>query len=739
MSLHIHHLHGCTPTPLAAYLKALGIFRLVSNQADDQARGCWRDEHFVLFTRLDEEELERFFLESYAPTPFVSPWNKGGGFLTHDRFLTVMEQSPLPRLAPFQEGIRAGRALCSELEKADAAVRKIKDEPKPLSKKEKEKYKAQPEYKKRLAAANREFARIKGSFLPMCRLFWRGPHLDWMDAAMILRDDGTPAFPALLGTGGNDGRFDFTKNFMEQFQTLFDVTSPDAPVPEKTASLLRHALFGTPELGTGNFNIGQYHPGAAGGANSSNGLDGRGNVNPWDFLLTFEGSMLFSAAASKRLGTTSLSAVSAPFAVHSASGGHVSSSVAEDSAKGEQWMPLWDRPVSLAELSGLLGEGRAQVDRTPTRQPVDLARAIARLGVSRGITAFERYAYLERNGQANFAVPLGRWQVVTQPNQELLADIDTWMGRFQRASRAKGAPARLGMLARRLTDAVFAVTAHGSEPSRWQELLLVLADIDASIAVGTGISAGVLSGLRPGWLAAADDGSPEIRLALSLAAQYGIRHHWLPLDRFGRLATVDEGKRLASDPRVVCFGRDLVSDAVAVVKRRIIETTMNHDGLFDMTPIRPDLTVDLRDLSSFLLGGLDHDRILRLSRALMMLDPVALRDTPNPLQRPVGHRIPVDDAYVMTRFCMLPCHLSREKEWQIPVCEAVFLRLAAGDLTGAIRRARQHLKAHGLNPPIQVAIGPSHLLAASMAFPISRTSRNEMHRSFISSTIEKGA
>ncbi len=105
--------------------------------------------------------------------------------------------------------------------------------------------------------------------------------------------------------------------------------------------------------------------------------------------------------------------------------GHLSASANEELKRGEQWMPLWERPSQLVELQKLLGEGRAQIERMPSREPVDLARAIARLGVSRGITSFERYAFLERNGQANFAVPLGRWKVISQPNQELLSESQT--------------------------------------------------------------------------------------------------------------------------------------------------------------------------------------------------------------------------------------------------------------------------------------------------------------------------
>ncbi len=37
----VHRLGGCAPTPLANYLKALGILRVVAEQADAEARGWW--------------------------------------------------------------------------------------------------------------------------------------------------------------------------------------------------------------------------------------------------------------------------------------------------------------------------------------------------------------------------------------------------------------------------------------------------------------------------------------------------------------------------------------------------------------------------------------------------------------------------------------------------------------------------------------------------------------------------
>jgi len=80
MIMHQHLLTGCTPVPLAHYLKALGILRLVAEQKDPDACGRWRGEYFELRTSLSRDELQRFFLEEYQPTPVLAPWNGGSGF-----------------------------------------------------------------------------------------------------------------------------------------------------------------------------------------------------------------------------------------------------------------------------------------------------------------------------------------------------------------------------------------------------------------------------------------------------------------------------------------------------------------------------------------------------------------------------------------------------------------------------------------------------------------------------------
>ena len=78
-----HNLSGCRPIPLASYLKAMGLIRILWDQKDPTVQGWWEDETFVINTDLDQTALVNFFCEEYAPTPIVSPWNGGSGFYSH--------------------------------------------------------------------------------------------------------------------------------------------------------------------------------------------------------------------------------------------------------------------------------------------------------------------------------------------------------------------------------------------------------------------------------------------------------------------------------------------------------------------------------------------------------------------------------------------------------------------------------------------------------------------------------
>ena len=114
-------LRGCTPEPLMAYLKALGVFRLVAEQKDKEARAWWHNDTFMLRSTLDRDGLVEFFLEQYRPTPIVSPWNGGSGFYPKDnsKAMDVILELESPRFQLWNEVVSIGKGIVSRGEGTD--------------------------------------------------------------------------------------------------------------------------------------------------------------------------------------------------------------------------------------------------------------------------------------------------------------------------------------------------------------------------------------------------------------------------------------------------------------------------------------------------------------------------------------------------------------------------------------------------------------------------------------------
>ena len=93
-----------------------------------------------------------------------------------------------------------------------------------------------------------------------------------------------------------------------------------------------------------------------------------------------EGTLLFSAAAVRKLESAEPGQLVYPFCVRQAGVGYASASLAdENDARAEMWMPLWSNPATLAELTAIFSEGRAQVAGRPARNGVDFTRAVVTL------------------------------------------------------------------------------------------------------------------------------------------------------------------------------------------------------------------------------------------------------------------------------------------------------------------------------------------------------------------------
>jgi CRISPR-associated protein Csx17 len=581
-------------------------------------------------------------------------------------------------------------------------------------------------YKRLLGTADRNYKQLKQSLLPNCRKRWRGELEKWMAAAVILEEGGGVVWPSLLGTGGNDGNLDFTNNFMQRIGDLLEVETEAGGPRECARGLLAEALWGEPAIGLKDAAAGQYQPGAAGGANSSTGAQGESLVNPWDFVLMMEGLVLFRGRGTRRLDPAAMAKAAAPFAVRSHAVGYGTAGD-EAAERGEQWMPVWGRPAKFREVEGLMGEGRVQLGRQVAHRPVDVARAISRLGVARGVVSFCRYGYLERNGQSNLAVPLGRMGVREAARGRLVDDLAPWMDKLQRVARGKNAPARLVQAERRLGDAVLAALMHDGESERWRAVLLAAVEVERVQAGGSGFEAGPIPELSPEWIEAAGEGV-EVRLAAALGSAAAgfrreggivdpVRHHWLPLERGARRFKIQD-KRLAKDPRVVMGGRDAVGDCAAVVERRLMESSQGGKRSLPLVAAA-GYEASLGDLALLLGGGVNLERVLDLARALMAVNWT--RWANGKRVRRGGDGMP-PEGWLAVRLACLPWALPPDR--LIPAEAGMVRRLASGDGPGAMALAIGRLRAAGIRPPLRAGgldRSAARLWAASLVFPIDRS------------------
>ncbi len=701
MTTHEHKLAGCRAVPLAHYLKALGVLRLVNEQVDAKARGFWRNDTFVLLTKLDRDELQRFFLADYEPTPIIAPWNGGSGFFPKDnrQAFESIQASTVKRLQRYKEVLSIAERVLAEL-----GVEEKASGPK------------------------------KAVLLDALRGRVPDDALVWLDAAFVLSNKG-PKYPPLLGTGGNDGRLDFTNNFM---QRLVDVLDPGGESGRAEALvLLRASLFDEPADALSNTAVGQFLPSSAGGANAGTGFDGPAVVNAWDFVLMLEGAVMFAAAAVRRLETETSGALSYPFAVRQAGIGYGSAAFDDEkSARAEMWVPLWGRPTTARELRSLLSEGRARIGRRTARNGVDFARAVASLGVDRGIEAFQRYGFQVRNGLAYLAVPLQRITVRREPKAMLLQEIDEWIDSFRRRASGDTAPASVRRALRQLEATIFALCTRG-DPLRVQEVLIALGACEHAMAQSFRWTTEKsytrpVPALSPAWLPDADDGSVELRLAASLASirgslgkeQFWLRQHLepiaLPIRKKGSKA-LDPRWADTPDRNVVWAPGHAVDLLNAILARRLVRATQSGVTAYSDR----GLWAYLGDVADFIEGRVDEARFIDLVWGCALLDWPRVDPKSHALGQRREPRTPLPGAfYSLLKLCFAGAKIPRRKRTDgvdVPLEPRIHRLAAAGKGDAAAEHAIRRLRGCDLVPAfraLDVRGDAARRAAAALLFPV---------------------
>jgi CRISPR-associated protein Csx17 len=692
-------LRGCAPEPLLSYLKALGVLRLVSEQADSEARGYWRNDSFVLTSRFGTGALEHFFEHNYQPTPIVVPWSGQHFFGVNDESNAETFKNTPTKQAVIRALLNTTSDRLRNYRDLITVVLDLMEE---------------------TGFRQNSGGTAKARFLAALRSKVSEKMLPWLDAAALIRSDG-PTFNGLLGVGGgNEGNFHLSDNFM---QSLWDCL-PDFDVQRsghRDVGYLKNALYDTPVEALTERTPSLFDSGAVGGPNASSGFEGGSLVNPWNFILGLEGTLLFAGAVTKKLDAAASSAF--PFTVSLSAAGYGTAARKEEGQR-EIWLPLWIRPASFAELRAMFAEGRAQVGSRSSRTGSDFGRALASYGVDRGISSFTRYAFVKgRVGGDNYntAVPLGRFDAGGRESTDLLLNVDGWIEQFRRAANDKDAPPRFGDAARRIDAAILDFCRWGGA-SRMAAVLRALGRAERAVAGDPKRRVPPVGPLSVDWIAACNDGSPEYRLAASLASICGD-----PKAKVGDLRTdiepVERGKsawRWTSGD-LLWNAAPLARNLAAVIDRRTRATLRGgqpHPALWARLPARQE------DVATFLWGSTDDRMIEELLWGLALVD----REQPWPaLPAADGEDLPLPRLFALLKLVFLPGTLRLRKlseEVSIAPEPEILGRLRAHDRAGAARLAIRRLQASGLAPcaaldesAFDPAIGAERF-AAALLFPV---------------------
>lgn len=732
-------LRGCQPEPIQSYLKALGVFRLLSEQVSPRIRGSWSPDGFVLSGPIDPDGLVDYFLTRYRPTPLVAPWNGGSGFYDGDATdgIDAIANSSDSRFALYRQVIRTIRAMpelaavpptaievIAAMErqrdslapgKARADIERLLDDVataraavegtgrtgiETLSRasvdNESSDKGAGRELKSwtkavdKLVTAYKRLQRGGGKtdLMVACRDRLPDEVLSWLDAAFLLtssvQGDLEPDYAAILGSGGNEGRLDYTNNFMRHVAALVGGS-------EAASDHLRSALFGELASGLSNGASGQFDPGRAGGCNQGAGFEAAcAPFNRWDYVLGLEGTLMLAGAVARRFGAAA-GAKSSPFSVFISASGFDSCADEDGRGRAETWLPLWDRPATLAEVRHLFAEARATVGNRPTRNGLDFARAVSTLGVDRGISAFVRYGFLKRRGDSYVAYPMARIPVRFNPQALLLADLDPLLQDIHRLLGSfQNAPASLVAARNLLDDALFRMTTRG-DASDCQDVIVALGRFQRFLAVKPVTSRPLPARLGAGWLEAIDDGSLDVRIAASLASVLPDPKGIGPI--VANLLPVDPGRPWTWATGVgqqAWEGRTFADRVASVLHRRMLDA--ERIGTPNV-PCAGRIGLACSDVAAFISEANDDDRTENLLWGLTLVQWSQVH-SPAAWSTPV-RPLPIPRVFAAMKLLFL----STEVRGVRPAPEPRLVPLLIGGrVAEAVRAARGRLVTSSLGP-----------------------------------------
>lgn len=606
-------------------------------------------------------------------------------------------------------------------------------------------------------------------------------------------------FNPLMGLGGSVGRRDFTKGWSEardeirlaKEHTKLERARKDEKSKTSKIDKLQGELDNAREAvrkdlesffrgdacsRLSSWNAASWFSEANKVANCGQNWFGGGQVTPWAMLLACEGIPFFAGSPSRRLGSRARSSGAFPFVTRPAAPAWENEAGRD---RAEAWLPLWNRPMTAAEVRILFLRGRAEVGGAGAATPAAFAAAVVRRGVDAGIDGFQRFvlgrtttdqvfesrleSFIPLPGPASGEAELARAQA-----------IESTLGLCDRLprDRKKGKRWQFRGLRGPVEASLVAYAAAPADPERAIALLdSVVASLDKVDRNRNHRKADVSWRPLPiRWLPELLGDllpSVEARLAMGLASIRCLRE-WRRVPghetRFGGLGDTTMmvhryGVRFdryrkefvfpEAAPRRCTWGSRPLPDNLAVIlRRRLVDA-----GPTDLLPLQPGVRTSLGDVSAWLSGRVDDREVERWFSRLVLFDWRDVPDTIAALAR--GEQGPSSSASLALHALLRPLfesgrlRLERDAELlatktgarSVPAARQIASLLAVQDLAGAVRvaRSRYHVACQSLariNVPLALA-DPDRLLA-SLLVPTMPRELIRMTRAWLRPRRSKG-
>ena len=390
-----------------------------------------------------------------------------------------------------------------------------------------------------------------------------------------------------------------------------------APTPEGE---LRAFLLGETVRVLGHWNAGGWFADAVEAYNSGQHPSAKGQVSPWAMLLACAGLPLFAGSASRRLGARTQARAAFPFVTEGAA-----PTVEREAGRieAEVWAPVWERPMTLAELRALLLRGRAEVGGRGAATPAAFAAAAVQRGVDAGIREFRRFTLIHTTSAHTFEPSLATVVPVPRATRGVLGDtieaIAALRGQLPRDEKERFRGLR-GPLDASLVD----FASDLDDPDRLRATLDAVVDaltrVDRNHSYRKAHPSFRL--LPPAALTLLFEREPpgvEVRIAIALASLRAtppvppfVAHVW-------GVDVIDTQQRVVfrdtAPAHRVCVHGNLDRDLAAVVRRRLVDANLE-----DCAPFAGTVRARLSDVAQFLAGSVDDVLLGRWIRRAALFD-----------------------------------------------------------------------------------------------------------------------